>query len=401
MSRQGLRSTNDFVRRQSDIISNTLGVPLFGLSDQERHDHALRLAWSLAGRRMLASLFDETESGEGKHVSVFHTKRAFSETYAACLAMFLPETDGAPDVLRNDSDIADEAFSTYLGAGFFRKSPYWVKSAPPSCSCCDLPSGASKAKDFQGMFLLRGIGPGLQVGMSGLGPWMTETKWKAAQTLFGVDILSKSPVDFLNLHTEQIEDGWNRLVCGAQWQRNKSNDLNEYRIFCFTSHSFGLWKNFSETQGLFSFKAPITQKNAITLAYFQQNDKPKTFLLRQKENDFELSPLSDTDALRSNEWLLAASRSNGTAPLCTVKPLFAALSEYEWCRGGRHAFVQIRLSMRPSEQLEAFLKVYSWPAEMDSPNPWSRIMPAGIFTYFHPLLLREGFRVEQQNITQQ
>lgn len=401
MSRLGSVSSEDFIRRKIDIISNALGVPLFGLSDQEKQDHALRLAWSLAGRRMLASLFDETESGEGKHVSVFHTKRAFSETYAACLAMFLDDTGGVPVTNRNDKDVADKAFEAYLEAGFFRKSPYWVRSAPPSCSCSDIQPDPSETKDFPRMFLLRGIGPGLPVGMSGLGPWMTETKWKAAQTLFGVNILSKSPVDFLNLHTEQINDGWNRLMRATQWERTTSNDLNEYRIFCFTSHSFGLWKNFNESRGVFSFKISNTPENAVTLARFQQNDKPQTFLLRQKENDFELSPLSDTDALRSNEWLLAAARSNGAAPLCTVKPLSAALSEYEWRQNGRHAFVQIRLSMLPSEKLEAFLKVYSWPAEMDSPNTWNRIMPAGIFTYFHPLLLREGYRVEQQNVTQQ
>lgn len=401
MSWVGSVSSEEFLRRKIDIISNALGVPLFGLSDQEKHDHVLRLAWSLAGRRMLASLFDETESGEGTRVSVQHTKRAFSETYSACLEMFLSETDDAQAAKDSCTDIADKAFSAYLNAGFFRKSPNWVKSAPPSCSCED-PLAASPANgDVPRMFLLRGIGPGLSVGMSGLGPWMIARRWNEIQTSLSVNIPAKPPVDFLNLHSERIEDGWSRLLHEAQWERIRSDDLVSHRIFCFTNPGFGLWKNFNEVKSISDFSHSEISKNSVTLAITRHNDKPKTFLFRENENGFELSPISEADALRRNEWLLAASCDTGAAPFCTVKSLGAAVSTYEWSRGRRHEFTRIHLSMRPSMELEAFLKVYSWPAKINSPDPWNRIMPKGIFNYFQPLLIREGFRIVQQNVNQQ
>lgn len=385
------------VSRTVGLISESFGVPLFSGTEKERQAHAKRLAWSLAGRRMLASLFDEVERGEDGAVSITHAKRAFFNSYAACYAIFystLGIERPSPTECRRS---ADEAFDAYLDAGFFRHTPYWVKSAPFRASS-DLVrrTWPETLQDFVASdkaTLLRGVGPGLDVRMSGLGPWLTETKRKEIQ--IGSTVHSD---DFIGFHVESREDGWKRLLRNARWERVSKSALSDYEIFVFIHPGIGVWKRSSEVTKLSRSHVSASVASDETDVYFslariRLDDAPRTFLLRSRHGDIELSPLSEADALRGNEWLIAAACCMGAQPLCTAQSVSASVCEQDLRRGRQRKFVSVKLSMRPSRELEAFLRVYSWPADMDAPKPWARIMPDCVFTYFLPHLMKEGFYI--------
>lgn len=397
------RSPDSWVTDTIDTVSEALGIPLFGTDQKAKIEHAKRLAWSLAGRRMLASLFDETENNAGRGVSITHAKRAFAETHAACCAVMLPETECNPLGLKESSTLAaDEAFAAYRDAGFFRKSSRWVKSAPPLRSFVEIQQKwFGEEKGFANpkkAFLLRGVGPGLEVQMSGLGPWVTEKKWCEINTANSIHISSVSSRDFIGSSVETMDKGWLRLLRDANWKRVRQTDLLDCEIFVFISPGTGCWQPSTDVKEFFPscVSRLVTPESFLTLARLHLAHATHFFLCRKNQGELELAQLSMVDAFRRNEWLLMASLSMGMQPICAVSSKPAAVSELGIRQCKVKQFVRVKLSMRPSVEIESFLRVYSWPADMDAPRMWDRIMPASVFANILPCLLQESFKIVPQ-----
>lgn len=393
-----------FIPKTSDIISESLGIPLFDLEDEsEKREHAMRLAWSLAGRRMLSSLFDETESAEKGSVSIFHVKRAFSETYTACLTMFGVGQQIDALIRRKSEEAADKAFKLYLKAGFFQKSPYNVRSSLPTISCIDANPKSFDLKspdsNTQKAYLLRGIGPGLHAQMSGIGPWLSESEWLNFESANQPKVRKLTPENFIGLPVEPADQGWKRLLSNAKWRTAEPDEYPNFEIFVFHHPGRGIWKNSSETSQLFprAITTKFPPEKSVTIARAPlQDGKRNYFLCRKHQEQFEISQISDIDSLRRHDWLIAATRNLGNNPICWVEPLSGAVSTRRSREGKRQLFVRVRVDMLPSVETRTLLKVFSWPESMEDPKSYIRIIPINIWEYFETVLSKEGFDIKSR-----
>lgn len=303
------RSPDSWVTDTIDTVSEALGIPLFGTDQKAKIEHAKRLAWSLAGRRMLASLFDETENNAGRGVSITHAKRAFAETHAACCAVMLPETECNPLGLKESSTLAaDEAFAAYRDAGFFRKSSRWVKSAPPLRSFVEIQQKwFGEEKGFANpkkAFLLRGVGPGLEVQMSGLGPWVTEKKWCEINTANSIHISSVSSRDFIGSSVETMDKGWLRLLRDANWKRVRQTDLLDCEFFFLFLQGLDVGSHRLMSRSFFHHVFLGSSHQKVSLHW-------RDFILRMQLIFFYAARTKGNLNWRSFQWLMRSGAMNG------------------------------------------------------------------------------------------
>lgn len=335
---------------QSMTVS--LGLPVWPTGETQ---WVRALAGSLGARRLLAALFDEVEGAE--NVSVTHLKRTFIDTFGAVESIWLNNQSPLDDAARRE--LADQVVNAYERTGFLLRKPFNA-TAP-----------LFRAASNDSVLLLRGIGPDLDVKMSGYCPWLPRVTEQSTPCPV------QSAASFMRLPQESSEDLWHRLVASARWRK-----LPDQRTgFSFFAPLENRWHD-----------EPRLKPEELGLARFQQDGTHLLFLLRKTDKQIEIAPITDIDAVRSQALALQAHIHAGGTPTATIRNNLSTSGP-----DTPSGYCFIELSIMPPTELNAFFQLASWPLDYQNPSRWRRAFAAPVAAFFFPLLELEGFCIRHEH----
>ena len=312
-------------------------------------DYLSRVAYSLAARWMLASLFDDTQALNDPSecpgaVSIHHIKRRFKDIFST---FFSPKYSQFSQ--EDITQIVDQVYDYYLACGYFYHLDLYVTRP------------RVRAEQGQSIQFHRGMSPEKQVKMCGLGPFSNtdnthEGNWKE---MFGFELDKLIPT-----YEYQIEN--------AKW----TNYLG----------------NFSD------------------LEYLNLNRRYGRYWVDCADKDF--ISLARTKLEPHHYFLCKVDRLNGMETLFT-SPLTLDLSNGLWVDFANAIFLkkdnkivhrisedthyyEIKLQYLLPKQIQIWFDVYSWPVNLKQINPFNRLIRKDVFNVVKPYLEQYGIVFEER-----
>lgn len=315
-------------------------------------EEAMRLSYSLAVRRALASLFDVDEDEEAKPgcVTLHHMHRVFRQTFLAGLSIW-GEPEGA----------AIDAFTDRLDEVLEQNGLVWwrdlrVMTAPPAWTrLCAQESGAE-------VVLLRGFGPGLAVRMSGACPWLASAEGLPEEAC-------RTPEDYLQfseLHPEELL----RCFLAGTGGRTPHPAAGEWEYLQPTPTG-GCWRREPPEIAVTvarSIETPGGRSHALVV--HPQGSGAKSVLIRPEAA--RLIP----------ELMLGVLLRAGSRPLARVERMAGGVVCVCW-------------QWLPPPPLRRLFNAAVWPEAHDPEfNAYTQTMSEAVFDAAAPLLLQTGFQLE-------
>ena len=294
------------MKQVSELISEIqthLNIP--SAEGEKQVEYFFRLAYSLAGRWALESLYDR-ENNEASSVSVQHFKKTFINVFQSIFT--LPKEKVELNVL------ADYVFDIYKKGGVFYQSGLALYAVPRVESILD------------NIKFLRGLNPREGVFMSGLGPYT-----------FSDEKNSDNPHLFWDLNLDRCLPILKYFSEGAQWEQYQGNS-NELEIFNVKKSKWRFyWDRGDDLEGV-SLAQSISQPRQYYLCKLQTQQE-MTFLYVSPLPDF----FRENKLWRDLAWAL------------TLQYYGSVERTIESCG----PYYSIDLNYVPS-QIRAFLRLYSW-----------------------------------------
>lgn len=343
-----------------DLIISGLNIPCFGSGILYHRLQTACAAYSLAARRLLASLWD---SHEGE-VSVQHAKRAFSDTFYAVNTLWCNSSDTQDKA--EPFALADAVFTLYENCGFLYRKPNYARSAPLRWTQTGHLTPA------------RGLGPGIDVSMAGALPFLL------SPTLDFTSVNQVTPSNFFGKPSYSDRRWIQTVIARAQWSTVPAEQLSSYQFLRLKDFSRGYW----------SPSAQDVPCNLISVA--RTLNAPYQYYLCRKEalsDNIQFSALSLNAVPDLRLLTLNTLREAGTPLMCRVTPMPKAfvlphqLSSVKYSR--------VTWSYLPSQWLHNALRLSGWPSSEGNPD-FGRIIPNDILQFLLPALEEEGFLIHQQ-----
>lgn len=344
-----------------DLIISSLNIPYFGYGASSRSLQTGCAAYSLAARRLLASLWDGIE-GE---VSVQHAKRAFSDTFYAVNTLWRHLPDARNECAAEPSATADAVFTLYEKCGFLYRKPNYVRSAP------------LRWTQTGHLMLSRGLGPGIDAGMAGALPFLLSPQ----PALTSVNRVT--PSTFFGKPSYSDRQWIQTVIARAQWSAVPADQLASYEFLRLKDFSRGYWS--TSTQDI--------PHNLISVAR-TFNAPYQYYLCRQKtlSGNIQFSALSHNVVPDLRLLAINAIREAGSPLMCYVTPMpKASILPHQ---SSPVTYSRVTWNYLPPQWLHNALRLSGWPFPETNPD-FGRIIPDDILQFFLPALEEEGFLIQQ------
>lgn len=314
----------------------------------ESQQEISRLVYTLSARRALASLFDSDESqydheGSDGSVSLHHFKKAFLATVDAASKIW-----GLAKKFKPNERVADDLVQLYSDCGYVLRRPNRIRT--PEFSFCRT----------DGLFFVRGAGPGFQSTMSGAGMFTFFPPRDMPET--GERTLS----EFFGFPEELPSESFLRLI-----ERLRPNCLH-------TEGNDWRWEYLKRSKIGYAWQQGITNIPNLSLARAMTPGGTLYFLTAQKRKSVYRVPLPEYLSTDIPTLAVGVITLDGNRP--------QALAFHS-----RDGLTQIQWSYLPPLPLRRAWQLYSWPL----PPTNDRIIETEVFKRFVPELIRIGFEVKE------
>lgn len=309
-------------------------------------DYHCRTAYSLAGRWMLASLFDEVQSFDDDGnvqkamVSVYHTKKRFASTFKTVIANYFDA--------ENLERIVNSVYDSYERCGFFYHQNYYVQ--PPRL----------RVEQAGRICFIRGMGPEVETRMSGLGPYLQKeaasNKWAS---MFRIDM-------------KDLDSQLDSTLSVAQWS-NYPENLDEIEYLPILGKYYrDSWLNNYENATISLARTKLKPHRY----YLYKIDSPEA------SDELVVHPLNLEIGTR--KWLDIANILRLRKHQKIVHQLKSDLHYYE-----------IKLECLLPERIQNWLEVYSWPMSFEYPSHYHRLIRKDVFHPIKTYLEQYGYQFQE------
>lgn len=298
-----------------------------------------RVIYSALGHTALTSLWDTEENYEP--ISVIHFKQRIVRNYEAYKVLY-PLISSFFTVPANE--LMNELYEIYVSSGYIYHSPN--KIVPAIYSKCV----------WDNVIFLRGIAPGSQVSMSGLGFYSINNKKEVGR-------LS----EMFNLSSQTLEESLKYLVMDANWKNDDIFVSKEY-LRLAPPFTHGYWKDNPDIKGEISLLRAGSTKGYIY------------YLYQYREGKCYVSQIPDWltkgyEYRKISNWILNAL---GTLPAI------------DYCEKRNTVEVKINYLLPPREM--CLLKLYSWPQSYRKlPCDFNRVFAKNVFSAIKKCLQQIGY----------
>ena len=344
-----------------DLIISGLNIPCFGSGASSRSLQTAGAAYSLAARRLLASLWD----GNDGEVSVQHTKRAFSDTFYAVNTLWRHLPDAGNEDETESSATADAVFTLYEKCGFLYRKPNYVRSAP------------LRWTQIGRLTPTRGLGPGIDAGMAGALPFLL------SPTPAFTSANQVTPATFFGKPSYSDRQWIQTVIARAQWSTVPADQLANYEFLRLKDFPRGYW----------STSVQDVPRNLISVAR-TFNAPYQYYLCRQEplSGNIQFSTLSLNAVPDLRLLTLNAIREAGTPLMCRVTPMpKASVLPHQ---SSSVTYSRVTWNYLPPQWLHNALRLSGWPSPKTNPD-FGRIIPDDILQFLLPALEAEGFLIQQ------
>lgn len=343
-------------------VCTGLGIPLFGRTEDDGQGQAARAAYSLAARRLLASLWDVTELAQTNEVSVTHAKRAFLDTYRGAQSLWLDKDHQLPEDKLNK--LAAALFEQYVDCGFLYHRNNYVSSAPLKWASAN--NAAAQ--------IARGIGPGFSVQMAGALPVLRQPADPLPpdrRTSLGA---------FFGKPPRSPRETWEATLRLAHWSDVPPEELTHYEFLELTHFDNHYWTN--TISGMNAGSVSIARDARLRSTYFLCRKTP--------EDRLQFSDLNNLSLQDLRSLALKALRLHGTRVTCRAKRLPTPTVNGNCLLPFQCS--QVSWSYLPTPWLHNALCLSGWPV-LHKSEAFCRIIPDDVLQQLLPYLEEEGFLV--------
>ncbi len=333
------------------LVENAFDIKRY--SNESNSDYHARVTYSLAGRWMLASIFDETQPIQGTDidnetkywVSIHHAKQRFKDIYTT---VFSPKSSVFS---REDIDqIADYAYQAYLDCGYFYHQDLYI-SRPQS-----------RTEQVGKIQFLRGLSPEKNSRMCGLGPFLesksiNETSWK----------------DMFDFDLEHLIQAFDYQIKNAKWSEYWGN-LSDLEFLNIDRRYNRYWTE-RYNEGIVSLARTRVAPYRYSIYKVVNNNNRKTMMLANTSIDLSDGlwvDVANAILLKNNQQI-----SHKIVP--------------------NNHYYEIHLKFLLPSRIQGWLNLYSWPLDLKNINPFHRLIRKEVFDVIRPYLEQYGFKFEECN----
>lgn len=308
-----------------------------------------RLLYSIAGRWALASLWDR-KTNKSESVSVEHFKDKIKSLFHACFLLY-PDTVPEQSIETFEEFYANEIYERYRQTGYFYYASGALQSAIQSCS------------QYQQIQFLRGIAPGEECMMSGLGLYRIRTSHgNNSQSIENHFFLQQMSLSQWFTRLLQQHRSWEVFTApeGTQYLRTKSPFFHGY------------WQENAD------------KDEKISLARYGEHDQIYSLYRWQKGRFWHSElPLWRT---ASGEYLRIAAailQERGSLPKMIIQ------------QDGVLIKLKIQYKLPPAE--ENFLKLCSWPVSFCCKDEnFVRVISSDIYPLIKKTMANLAYQVKEE-----